>query len=99
MTQDDIPPQHPGRALTQAIAETRLSRAQVAEFVGISRKHLYDLMDEKKAISPRIAVRLGKFFGNDARSWIDMQSAFDLWHAIREVDTSQIPTFKVRNTP
>jgi addiction module HigA family antidote len=99
MSQDDPPPPHPGRALTLAIAETRLSRAHIAEFIGISRKHLYDLMDEKKAISPRVAVRLGKFFGNDARSWVDMQSAFDLWHANREVDTSQIPTFKVRNAP
>ena len=39
-----------------------------------------------------MAVRLGKFLGNGPRIWLNMQTAFDLWHAERSVDLSGIPT-------
>ncbi len=39
-------------------------------------------------------IRLGKLFGNGADIWIQMQSAYDVWHASRDVDVSGIPTLK-----
>ena len=42
-----------------------------------------------------MAVRLGKFCGNGPDLWLNMQQAFDLWHAEREVDVSGIPTVRV----
>ena len=39
-----------------------------------------------------MAIRLGKFLGNGPRIWLNMQTAYDLWHAERSADTSTIPT-------
>lgn len=43
-------------------------------------------------MSPEVAVRLAKLFGNAPLVWIRMQGAYDAWHAAREVDVSDIPT-------
>jgi addiction module HigA family antidote len=92
-------PLHPGLALTKAIAATKLSRAHAAAFLGISRKHLYDIMDGRKGISARVALRLGKFFDSDPMDWLHLQDEYELWQARDAVDLSAIPTFKVANVP
>jgi addiction module HigA family antidote len=73
-------------------ARFHLRKKVTADLLGISRQHLYDLIDEKKPVSPAVAVRLGKLFGNGPGTWLRMQTAYDLWHAEREVDTSGIKT-------
>lgn len=60
--------------------------------LGISRQHLHDILSETKPVSPAVAVRLGKLFGNGAGLWVRMQGAHDTWRAEREVDVSAIPT-------
>ena len=64
--------------------------------LGISRQHLYDILGERKPISPAIAVRLGKLFGDGAGIWTRMQGAYDTWHAERTEDVSRIPTIKAK---
>jgi addiction module HigA family antidote len=86
-------PTHPGELLRDdVIPATKRSKTEIARLLGISRQHLYDILDEKKPVSPAVAVRLGKLFGNGAGLWIRMQAAYDTWHAERDVDVSQIPT-------
>jgi addiction module HigA family antidote len=58
----------------------------------ISRSQLYDILSEQKPVSPAIAVKLGKLFGDGAGIWLRMQAAYDRWHAEREVDVRKIPT-------
>jgi plasmid maintenance system antidote protein VapI len=41
-----------------------------------------------------MAVRLGKLCGNGPRVWLNLQTAYDLWHAERHVDTRSIPTLQ-----
>lgn len=85
-------PTHPGALLREHVVEhLRLSKVEIAEHLGISRQHLYDLLAEKKPVSPQMAVRLGKLLGNAPEVWVRMQAAYDLWHAKRDTDTSQIP--------
>jgi plasmid maintenance system antidote protein VapI len=43
-------------------------------------------------VTPKVAVRLGKLFGDGPGPWVRMPAAHDTWHAAREVDTSQILT-------
>lgn len=89
-------PTHPGAVLAEAVAATGLPKTKIASKLGISRQHLYDIMEERKPVTPNVAVRLGKMFGNGAEVWVRMQAAYDLWHAVREVDVSKIKTIKVR---
>ncbi|MEX2517489.1 MAG: HigA family addiction module antitoxin [Gammaproteobacteria bacterium] len=85
-------PAHPGALLTEIIPATGHSKAEIARLLGISRQHLYDVIGERKPVSPAVAVRFGKLFGDGAEVWLRMQAAYDTWHAQREVDTHTIPT-------
>jgi addiction module HigA family antidote len=86
-------PAHPGELLREVmIPATGRTKKEIASLLGISRQHLYDIIKERKPVSPVVAVRLGKLFGDGPGLWIRMQAAYDAWHAAREVDTSKIPT-------
>jgi addiction module HigA family antidote len=86
-------PTHPGELLREdVIPETGKSKAEIARMLGISRQHLHDVLAERKPVSPEVAVRLAKLFGNEPLFWIRMQGAYDAWHASREVDVSAVPT-------
>ncbi|NDV87693.1 HigA family addiction module antidote protein [Aurantimonas aggregata] len=83
-------PSHPGALIGDLLADTGKTRIEIAERLGISRQHLYDIMREKKPVSPQVAARLGKLFGDGAAVWLRMQAAYDAWHAERDVDVSAI---------
>jgi addiction module HigA family antidote len=88
-------PSHPGVLLREAaIPATGRTKVEIAELLGISRQHLYDILREAKPVSPAVAVRLGKLFGDGAAPWLRMQAAHDTWHAERSIDLSAIPTIK-----
>ena len=90
-------PTHPGALLREdAIPATGRSKSEIAAMLGISRQHLYDILRERKPVSPAIAVRLGKLFGDGAGVWTRMQAAYATWHAEREEDVSGIPTIRAR---
>jgi addiction module HigA family antidote len=85
-------PAHPGALLREdMIPATGKSVAEIARLLGISRQHLYDILAERKPVSPNVAVRLGKLFGDGAGIWARTQAAHDTWHAEREVDVRNIP--------
>ncbi|HKU65276.1 MAG TPA: HigA family addiction module antitoxin [Rhizomicrobium sp.] len=84
-------PSHPGELLRETILPALgLSKVEVADALGISRQHLYDLLSEKKPVSPEIAVRLGKAFGDGPEVWLRMQAAHSAWHAARAIDVRKI---------
>jgi addiction module HigA family antidote len=90
-------PTHPGALLREdVIPATGRSKTEIAKLLGISRQHLYDILREHKPVSPSVAVRLGKLFGDGAGVWTRMQAAYDTWHAEREEDVSGIPTIRAR---
>jgi addiction module HigA family antidote len=78
------------------IPATGKSKTEIASLLGISRQHLYDILEERKPVSAAVAVRLGKLFGDGAGVWMRMQAAYDTWHAERELrDTvKKIPTIR-----
>lgn len=85
-------PTHPGALLREDILPAvGKPKAEIAELLGISRQHLYDILNEKKPVSPTVAVRLAKMFGGEPLAWVRMQGAYDAWHAAREVDVSAVP--------
>jgi antitoxin HigA-1 len=90
-----IEPAHPGELLAEImIPATGRSKAEIARLLGISRQTLYDILNCKQPVTPAVAVRLGKLFGDGPGIWVRMQAAHDTWHAERDVDVSNIPTIK-----
>src|SRR3990172_9351810 len=90
-------PTHPGALLREdVIPATGKTNAEIAQLLGISRQHLYDILRERKPVSPAVAVRLGKLFGDGAGVWVRMQSAYDTWRAEREEGVRHIPTLRGR---
>ena len=87
-------PSHPGAVLADIIPATGKTKVEIAAMLGLSRQHLYDILGERKPVSPQVAARLGKLFGDGAGIWLRMQAACDAWHAERDVDTSTIPTIR-----
>jgi addiction module HigA family antidote len=90
-----IEPTHPGELLAEiVIPSTGKKKTEIARLLGLSRQTLHDILAKRQAVSPSVAVRLGKLFGNGPAVWLGMQTAYDLWHAEREVDVSDIPTLR-----
>jgi addiction module HigA family antidote len=88
-------PTHPGQLLREdVIPATGRTKTEIASLLGISRQHLYDILEERKPVSPAVAVRLGKLFGDGAGIWVRMQAAYDTWQAEQSIDVSAIPTIK-----
>ena len=79
-------PSHPGEMLGEiVIPATGRSKAEIARLLGVSRQTLYDIIRGRQAVTPEVAVRLGKLFGNGPGIWLRMQQAHDLWHAERKL--------------
>jgi antitoxin HigA-1 len=55
-----------------------LSITQAARALGVTRTTLSELVNEKRGISPEMAVRLSKVFGGSAESWLTQQAHYDI---------------------
>ena len=92
-----IAPVHPGEILREDILPAlAMSKTALALALGISRRTLYGILNEKQPVSAKMAVRFGKSFGNGSAFWVNLQQAYDLAHAERTVDVSAIPTLAAR---
>lgn len=75
-------PTHPGAILREdVLPELHLTVTSAAKTLGVSRQMLHRVLAEESAITPDMAVRVGKLCGNGARIWLAMQQAHDLWDA------------------
>ena len=88
-------PTHPGESLREDVFPAlELSVTAAADKLGISRQTLHAILAETARVTPEMAVRIGKLCGNGPRFWLNMQNAYDLWHAEREIDVSAIETMR-----
>jgi addiction module HigA family antidote len=67
--------QHPGRYLAEIIQPER--KKDFAARLGVSTFTLWKILHERQRIEPRMAAKLAKATGTDARYWLDRQAAFD----------------------
>ncbi|MCB1543977.1 MAG: HigA family addiction module antidote protein [Methylobacteriaceae bacterium] len=80
------PPLHPGEILREDILPgLSMSVTKAAEILGVTRQALHRVLAGTAAVSPEMALRIGKFCGNGAEVWLRMQAAYDLWHAERRI--------------
>jgi addiction module HigA family antidote len=78
------PPCHPGAILRDDVLPALgLSQAEAARRIGVSRQALHNILMEKSAVTPDMALRLGRLCGNGPGLWLRLQQARDLWDAER----------------
>ncbi len=86
---------HPGELLREDVLPALgKTKTEIARLLGVSRQTLYDILDEKQPVTPGMALRFGKLFGNGPELWINLQRAYDLAVAERELagEIRKIPT-------
>jgi addiction module HigA family antidote len=78
-------PPHPGIVVLQECIEPLgLTITAAAEALGVTRKTLSELVNEKCGISPEMAVRISKAFGGTAEGWLVQQAQYDLAQVRRD---------------
>ena len=81
-----VRPTHPGELLREDfLPDYGLTASQLAEALGVSRQTVNELLRERRAVSPAMALRLARFFGNTPEFWLNGQRAVDLWDAAQEI--------------
>lgn len=72
-------PVHPGEVLREDyLKPLELSANALAQKLGIPTSRLNDIVLERRGVTPDTAMRLARYFGGDARSWLNLQTAHDL---------------------
>ena len=72
------PAVHPGRFLKRELTSRGLSANRLALDLGVPSGRITDILNARRAISADTAVRLGRYFGNRAQFWLDLQSQYDI---------------------
>ncbi len=92
-----LDPAHPGEILREDVLPAlAMSKAAVADTLGISRQTLCNILKERQPVTAEMAIRFGKLLGNGAGFWMNLQRIHDLARAERTVDVSKIPTLETR---
>ena len=75
-------PIHPGEILREDfMPDYGLSVSGLASALGVSRQSVNELVRERRAVSPEMALRLGRLFGNSPEFWLNLQRSIDLFDA------------------
>lgn len=73
-------PTHPGEILREEILPALgLTQSEFARRLGVSRLSVSELVNEKRSLSPDMAIRIGRLTATTPESWLRMQEALDLW--------------------
>ena len=89
-------PPHPGGFVRrQCIEPSGMTITKAARVLGVTRTTLSELVNERRGISPEMAVRLSQVFGGSPESWLNQQAHYDLAHVcvgnirLKRFDTSE----------
>jgi len=69
---------HPGRLLRREMAVRKLSANRLSLDIGVPSGRITDILDGRRGITADTAVRLGRYFGNSAQFWLDLQGQYDI---------------------
>jgi addiction module HigA family antidote len=78
-------PVHPGRVLKRELTARGVSANGLALALRVPSGRITDILNGKRSLSSDTALRLGRYFGNSPRFWANLQTAYDLAVADREV--------------
>jgi addiction module HigA family antidote len=76
------PPTHPGEMLLKEFLEPmQITQQALAQAIGVPYQRVNELVNQKRGITPSTALRLSKFFGNSPDFWLNLQNAWEIYHA------------------
>ena len=79
MVRNRMRPVHPGEILREEyLSPLSMSANSLARALGVTPARINDIVRERRGISADTALRLARYFGTDARSWMNLQAAYDL---------------------
>ena len=95
MSRDGMRAVHPGEILREEYLEPLgMSVNALAMKLRVAPTRLHEIIKERRSITPDTAMRLARFFGGDARSWLNLQAAYDLKMALdkqAEIEREVVP--------
>jgi addiction module HigA family antidote len=81
-----MPPVHPGEVLLEDFLKPmHITQYRLAKSIGVSQRRIGEIVAGKRAITADTALRLARFFGTDAQSWMNLQTHYDLLVAERSL--------------
>ncbi|MCP4426706.1 MAG: HigA family addiction module antidote protein [Chloroflexi bacterium] len=84
-------PTHPGEMLREDfLPDYGLTVSSLAKAIGVSRQSINELLRERRGVSPEMALRLARLFGNSPEFWLNAQRAVDLWNAAQIIQNEVI---------
>jgi len=79
MKRRNLPPVHPGEILLEDFLKPmEITRYRLAKSIGVPQRRVDEICAGKRAVTADTALRLARFFGTDAQSWMNLQGTYDL---------------------
>jgi antitoxin HigA-1 len=79
MFKNGMRPVHPGEILREDfLAPLDMSASALAKALNVPAARINEIVRERRSVSADTAMRLARYFGGDARSWLNLQAAYDL---------------------
>jgi addiction module HigA family antidote len=89
MSSRKLDPVHPGEVLLEEFMEPLgISQNRLARDIGVPVPRIHEIVNGRRAITPDTALRLARYFGTSAESWLNLQQRHDLKVAMREREAS-----------
>jgi addiction module HigA family antidote len=80
--------------LEEFLRPLRMSQAELAAKIGVSYPRINELVRGKRGVTPDTALRLEKLLGMEAQFWLNLQLAWDLYHAAHSAAAKKIRKIK-----
>jgi addiction module HigA family antidote len=77
-------PNHPGGILKRLyLKPLKITTIDLARGIGVSRKTISQIINERSSVTPELAIRLSKAFNTTPQLWLNLQQSHDLWRALK----------------
>ena len=93
-------PPHPGEIIREdCLKPLGLSVTAAAEWLGVSRQSLSELLNGRNGVSAEMVIRLEKAGWSDAETWLGAQAAYDLWQAKQRAKSIKVKRYPTPGVP
>ena len=85
------PPTHPGEMLLEEFLKPLgITQVELARLLNVSYPRINELVHGKRGVTPDTALRLERLLGMDAQFWLNLQLAWDLYHALHSPGAQEL---------